>query len=284
MNSIQLVACTLVLTGKIYAHVYAHYTCNVTAGICCADHQLVGGICLPCVGSWGLQCTQDCPDGFYGFGCRSKCNCHPNQTCDNIDGCIENRSEDQDKPGILCDILLATSICSGSLCLILIVYILGKRYINKRNKKSISVDSKEQPETLDVEQHSHIVHNCLLEKSTSRSYNQASSSYDRTIHTNQRQTGNLGGNLDGDYSPMCLSQDSFDAEHPISGTPSVCSFCYDKCQINPANYDSSGRKGTEMISVPKQLSKSQILFPSSKMLVEKNSKSKMLEVNGRIYK
>ena len=46
-----------------------------------------------CVGSWGLQCTQDCPDGFYGFGCRSKCFCHPNQTCDNIDGCIENRPE-----------------------------------------------------------------------------------------------------------------------------------------------------------------------------------------------
>ncbi|XP_022286583.2 uncharacterized protein LOC111099529 isoform X2 [Crassostrea virginica] len=284
MNSIQLIACTLVLTEKIYVHVYADYTCNVTAGICCPDHQLVGGICLPCFGSWGLQCTQDCPDGFYGFGCRSKCVCHPNQICHNIDGCIEDRLEDQDKPGILCDTVLATSICSGSLCLILIVYILGKRYINKRNKKSISVDSKEQPETLDVEQHSHTVHNCLLEKSTSRSYNQASSSYDRTIHTNQRQTGNLGGNLDGDYSPMCLSQDSFDTEHPISGTPSVCSFCYDKCQINPANYDSSGRKGTEMISVPKQLSKSQILFPSSKMLVEKNSKSKMLEVNGRIYK
>ena len=141
----------------------------------------------------------------------------------------------------------------------------------------------EQPETLDVEQHSHIVHNCLLEKSTSRSYNQASSSCDRTIHTNPSQTGNHEGNLDGDYSPMCISQESFDTEHPISGTPSVCSFSYDKCQINPANYDSSGRKGREMISVPKQLSKSQILFPSSKMLVEKNSKSKYHEFNGRIY-
>ena len=46
-----------------------------------------------CVGSWGLQCTRDCPDGFYGFGCRSKCFCHPNQTCDSIYGCIENRLE-----------------------------------------------------------------------------------------------------------------------------------------------------------------------------------------------
>ena len=148
---------------------------------------------------------------------------------------------------------------------------------------SIFMTFVEQPETLDVE-HSHIVHNCLLEKSTSSSSNQVSSSYDRTIHTNLRQTGNLEGTLDGDYSPMCISRESFDTEHPISGTLSVCSFCYDKCQINPANYDSSGRKGTEMISVPKQLSTSQILFPSSKMLVEKNSKSKMLEVNGRIYK
>nr|XP_022286702.1 uncharacterized protein LOC111099605 [Crassostrea virginica] len=262
---------------------YQIYVTGVTAGICCPDHQLVGGICLPCFGSWGLQCTQDCPDGFYGFGCRSKCVCHPNQICHNIDGCIEDRLEDQDKPGILCDTLLVTSICSGSLCLILIVYILGKRFINKRNKKSISVDSKEQPETLDVEQHSNIVHNCLLEKSTSRSYNQASSSCDRTIHTYPSQTGYHEGNLDGDYSPMCLSQESFDTEHPISETPSVCSFSYDKCQINPANYDSSVRKGRDMISVPKQLSKSQILFPSSKMLVEKNSKSKYHEFNGRIY-
>ena len=150
---------------------------------------------------------------------------------------------------------------------------------------SIFMTFVEQSETLDVEQHSHIVHNCLLEKSTSRSSNQVSSSYDRTFHTNLRQTGHLDGTLDGDYSPMCIPQGSFDrfSEHPISGTPSVCSFPYDKCKINPANYDSSGRKGTEMISVPKQLSKSQILFPSSKMLVEKNSISKLLEVNGRIY-
>ena len=28
MNSIQLIACTLVLTEKIYVHVYADYTCK----------------------------------------------------------------------------------------------------------------------------------------------------------------------------------------------------------------------------------------------------------------
>ena len=28
MNSILLIACTLVLTEKIYVHVYAHYTCK----------------------------------------------------------------------------------------------------------------------------------------------------------------------------------------------------------------------------------------------------------------
>ena len=42
-----------------------------------------------CFGSWGINCTQNCTPGHYGFGCRSRCFCHSNQLCDKRLGCME---------------------------------------------------------------------------------------------------------------------------------------------------------------------------------------------------
>ena len=46
-----------------------------------------------CFGSWGINCTQNCTPGYYGFGCRSRCLCHPYQLCDKIFVCRDNISK-----------------------------------------------------------------------------------------------------------------------------------------------------------------------------------------------
>lgn len=41
-----------------------------------------------CNGSFGLNCSSPCPDGYYGLGCRRICNCNDTQKCDPMIGCI----------------------------------------------------------------------------------------------------------------------------------------------------------------------------------------------------
>lgn len=41
-----------------------------------------------CIGSWGKGCINSCSYGYYGHGCRTKCNCNDKQICDPKQGCI----------------------------------------------------------------------------------------------------------------------------------------------------------------------------------------------------
>ncbi|XP_048730506.2 uncharacterized protein LOC125647748 isoform X2 [Ostrea edulis] len=56
---------------------------------CCTDYRNVSGSCEPCIGSWGNDCAYSCEFGFYGHGCREKCNCSKNQVCIPTSGCVE---------------------------------------------------------------------------------------------------------------------------------------------------------------------------------------------------
>lgn len=42
-----------------------------------------------CIGTWGIECGNNCAFGHYGFGCRKMCNCSYQQICDPKQGCIE---------------------------------------------------------------------------------------------------------------------------------------------------------------------------------------------------
>ena len=46
-------------------------------------------ILLACIGTWGQNCRLNCTFGFFGFGCRQKCECSTEQFCDRKDGCID---------------------------------------------------------------------------------------------------------------------------------------------------------------------------------------------------
>ncbi|XP_055997246.1 multiple epidermal growth factor-like domains protein 6 isoform X2 [Ostrea edulis] len=53
----------------------------------CFDEN-VSGRCEPCLGSFGEACENNCPDGYYGHGCRNKCDCLP-ELCHEIHGCLD---------------------------------------------------------------------------------------------------------------------------------------------------------------------------------------------------
>lgn len=42
-----------------------------------------------CFGSYGVDCTENCSAGFFGFGCRSKCHCKADQLCNSKIGCVD---------------------------------------------------------------------------------------------------------------------------------------------------------------------------------------------------
>lgn len=64
--------------------------CEKDPLICCQNYRGVGGKCVECwPGFFGYNCTNTCPEGFYGKFCRGKCNC---SQCDKVSGCKQNSS------------------------------------------------------------------------------------------------------------------------------------------------------------------------------------------------
>lgn len=54
---------------------------------------------LECIGSFGKECTSECINGYYGHGCRYKCNCAEHfQICNSEYGCIQNGSTFNGEP------------------------------------------------------------------------------------------------------------------------------------------------------------------------------------------
>lgn len=59
--------------------------CN-RVGVCCSNFELKGDRCIACnPGRSGVNCSNHCPDGFYGQDCRIKCPLECNKTCDKAD-------------------------------------------------------------------------------------------------------------------------------------------------------------------------------------------------------
>lgn len=60
---------------------------------CCPNYRFVGTACVECwPGSRGVDCAEDCANGFYGRLCREKCLCDP---CDKVKGCLNITKEDE---------------------------------------------------------------------------------------------------------------------------------------------------------------------------------------------
>lgn len=60
----------------------------LVCNLCFKSHifiQLFFSACAP--GTYGIDCSIECPKGFYGVFCKEKCSCEEN--CDKVVGCAE---------------------------------------------------------------------------------------------------------------------------------------------------------------------------------------------------
>lgn len=62
-----------------------------TSPLCCTDIS-VRCFISECMGSYGLNCTDPCPPGWYGSVCMYKCTCSANDECDPKDGCKKGKT------------------------------------------------------------------------------------------------------------------------------------------------------------------------------------------------
>ncbi|XP_078338753.1 uncharacterized protein LOC144626986 [Crassostrea virginica] len=57
--------------------------------MCFTNYELKDEVCVPCIGTFGDDCSGGpCMEGYYGFGCQSKCNCSTHHQCNRIKGCV----------------------------------------------------------------------------------------------------------------------------------------------------------------------------------------------------
>ncbi|XP_078332144.1 uncharacterized protein LOC144625377 [Crassostrea virginica] len=231
MKAFSFIAYMIFIIAEMNAHV-----CNNQSDGCCQDFQLKDGICEPCFGSWGINCTQNCTPGYYGFGCRSRCLCHPYQLCDKIFGCRDNLSKDKEKAtrSLLCDILLVTSVSTSSLCLLFIFYILSKRFCNikkRENRSTLHLKEKD----VNVEQPSSDPQGCLLQNCMHIINNQPPSSYGYAMFT--KSTTRLMGKSDGTTAvPIHVTETALNYPKDFPESVSVHSQFYDKCQRTSDEY------------------------------------------------
>lgn len=44
-------------------------------------------------GTFGVNCSQKCPNNYFGRLCKMPCNCSDGQFCDQVKGCIPNNND-----------------------------------------------------------------------------------------------------------------------------------------------------------------------------------------------
>ncbi|XP_061198162.1 multiple epidermal growth factor-like domains protein 10 [Saccostrea echinata] len=93
---------------------------------CCTNYRQERGICIPCIGSFGINCSGGiCVEGFYGFGCREKCNCTIHEVCDHRIGCRKKVSELSSITTAAATSCMAVIITLGGVILCLFILLLA---------------------------------------------------------------------------------------------------------------------------------------------------------------
>ncbi|XP_056018470.1 uncharacterized protein LOC125679457 isoform X1 [Ostrea edulis] len=97
---------------------------------CCTDYIRNGSRCVPCIGSFGLGCNTTCHPGYYGFGCKKKCEC---EQCDKLNGsCIANNTTQMQSNGKVSSgswlpVIFGVLISSGSMAGVLAILYIRRR-------------------------------------------------------------------------------------------------------------------------------------------------------------
>ncbi|XP_056018467.1 N-acetylglucosamine-1-phosphodiester alpha-N-acetylglucosaminidase-like isoform X2 [Ostrea edulis] len=115
---------------------------------CCTDYKRNGSRCVPCIGSFGPGCTKICPPGYYGFGCKTKCEC---EQCDKLNGsCVANnttqmQSNGKGSSGSWLPVIFGVVISTGSMA--------GQMYDSQWNHKQLKTSTKMNCPMMSSENH-----------------------------------------------------------------------------------------------------------------------------------
>uniref|UniRef100_A0A8W8KPB6 Uncharacterized protein n=1 Tax=Magallana gigas TaxID=29159 RepID=A0A8W8KPB6_MAGGI len=61
---------------------------------CIQNYYILDGNCTECPdGTFGVNCSQKCPNNYFGRLCKIPCNCSDGQYCDQVKGCIPNNND-----------------------------------------------------------------------------------------------------------------------------------------------------------------------------------------------
>lgn len=126
----------MIIISVVFVAQTSANVCNNPNGACCADYKMVEGVCQPCFGSYGVGCTGNCSAGFFGFGCRSKCHCKADQLCNSKIGCVDINGTGCQRM-YMYGILVGISIVTGTVCIILIIYIINRRLKTENNPATV---------------------------------------------------------------------------------------------------------------------------------------------------
>ncbi|XP_062589428.1 multiple epidermal growth factor-like domains protein 10 [Saccostrea cucullata] len=120
-----------------------------------------------CIGSYGKDCSKPCKYGYYGHGCRERCDCSENQICDKRRGCLvlhddyfKNITKGDYKRSevsshslqsmmiiIICGVLALVFIVLGMVC-----YLRGTSTENGSNTNTDVTESSPSGNTCSVQQ------------------------------------------------------------------------------------------------------------------------------------
>ncbi|XP_022335933.2 uncharacterized protein LOC111132422 isoform X1 [Crassostrea virginica] len=91
---------------------------------CCTNFKYDNGICTPCIGTFGINCSGgSCPLGYYGFGCLRKCFCSQYEQCDKIRGCVDEKTSEKHWSVRMVPVLLGIIFGGGTVLLTATVYL-----------------------------------------------------------------------------------------------------------------------------------------------------------------
>nr|XP_034317077.1 multiple epidermal growth factor-like domains protein 10 [Crassostrea gigas] len=121
---------------------------------CCQDYRNVSGKCEACIGSWGIECRNNCTIYHYGFGCRERCNCSYKHTCDPKQGCIdpfEAPSNITPNPDLDDFTIIEASlfvVCGFLISLLLCTILICNRKMRKQSKPKKTYAVKDGQEVI----------------------------------------------------------------------------------------------------------------------------------------
>nr|XP_034337447.1 uncharacterized protein LOC105319949 isoform X3 [Crassostrea gigas] len=119
---------------------------------CCSNYRQEGQHCIPCVGSFGINCSGRCVDAFYGFGCLSRCNCSGDQICDHVVGCKKDKTK-HDTEFTKIYILSLSSGFIICLLVLLVIVAMKRKMTPSRHYQQELVNTESTPEEYSSPEH-----------------------------------------------------------------------------------------------------------------------------------